>query len=250
MLIVKLSGKALNDDKALFNLFSQFKDEKFMVVHGGGVEVDHILKALNFETTKLDGIRVSPKEQMPYIAGALAGQCNKILQGVAVSAGLKAFGMLCTDFGLCKLSMYPQEYGFVANALPGDKTTVDTLIAQGQVPVISSIGLNEKGELCNINADMVAEALANMYEAPLIYLSDVMGVLDAKKAVIPEIDENMIQNLVDDGTITEGMAVKVKCAAAVAKKTGEPVYIGSIFDTNAINDFTKLRRIGTTIRAQ
>lgn len=249
MLIVKLSGKALNDKAALSNLFTQFKGQKFMVVHGGGVEVDHILSALGFTTTKLEGIRVSPAEQMPYITGALAGQCNKILQGVAVSVGLKAFGMLCTDFGLCKLSLYPKEYGFVANALPGDKEMIDLLLDKGVVPIVSSIGLNEEGQLCNINADMVAEALATMYSAPLIYLSDVMGVLDGNKEVIPEIDEVKLNDLVADGTITEGMAVKVKCAAAVAKKTGEPVYIGSIFDTESINSFTKLRRIGTTIRA-
>ena len=71
MIVVKLSGKALHNEQALGALFTQLQaqGQQAIVVHGGGVEVDQILKALDFSTTKKDGIRVSPREQMPYIAG-------------------------------------------------------------------------------------------------------------------------------------------------------------------------------------
>lgn len=249
--IVKLSGKALHSNQALATLFAELKsqDIEAVLVHGGGVEVDQILSALEFTTTKKDGIRVSPREQMPYIAGTLAGQCNKLLQGEAIKNGLKAVGMLCTDYDMCKLTAYPQEYGMVASAGVGDITMVSQLLAQGYTPVVSSIGLDEKGDLYNINADEVATALAIAFKAPLVFLSDVPGVLDANGEVIDMINKAVSDELIASGVITEGMAVKVKNALKVAADSTQPVFIASIFDQGALQNLSKLRRIGTTLLA-
>lgn len=249
MIIVKLSGKALHDEQSLNALFTHLKGQQAIVVHGGGVEVDQILKALNFTSTKLQGIRVSPKEQMPYIAGTLAGQCNKLLQGVAVKAQLKAVGMLCTDYDLCALTPYPAEYGQVASCKANDPTLVQMLLDKGITPVVSSIGLNENGELYNINADEVAAALAICFKAPLVFFSDVKGVLDGQGQVIPQIDGKTIATLIEQQVITEGMAVKVKNALEVAQQSQSPVFIASIFDESALNNLASLKDIGTTLIA-
>lgn len=249
MIVVKLSGKALHNEQALSALFTQLQaqGQQALVVHGGGVEVDQILKALDFSTTKIDGIRVSPREQMPYIAGTLAGQCNKILQGVAVKNGLKAVGMLCTDYGLCALKPYPEQYGQVASCQAEDTSTLELLLEKGFCPIICSIGLNAEGELFNINADEVAAALAQAFHAPLVFFSDVPGVLDANGEVIELINDAVCADMIASGVITEGMAVKVKNALQVAKSSGAPVFIASIFDEMALQNLAKLRRIGTTI---
>lgn len=254
MLIIKLSGKALHDHAALTALFTTLKaqNEQAVVVHGGGVEVDQILKALDFTSTRLNGIRVSPKEQMPYIAGVLAGQCNKTLQGVAAASGLKAFGMLCTDFDCCSLEPYEPEYGQVAHchSTAAQFNVVKGLMEQGYTPVICSIGIDHtSGELYNINADEVASALAVACGCPLVFFSDVKGVLDGNGQVIPEINGTMIEELIAAQVITEGMAVKVKSALQVAQSSHAPVFIASIFDESAVANLSSLRRIGTTLRA-
>lgn len=251
MLVVKLSGKALHNEQALGALFGQLKaqGQQALVVHGGGVEVDQILQALNFTSTKKDGIRVSPREQMPYIAGTLAGQCNKLLQGVAIKSGLKAVGMLCTDYDLCTLTPYAPEYGQVASCQAHDITLINLLLSKGITPVISSIGLNAQGELYNINADEVAAALAIAFHAPLVFFSDVPGVLDGNGEVIDTITEATALDLMQSGVIKEGMAVKVKNALNVAHSSGAPVFIASIFDEQALAHLSTLRRIGTTLSA-
>lgn len=249
MIVVKLSGKALHNEQALGALFTQLQTQgqQAIVVHGGGVEVDQILKALDFSTTKKDGIRVSPREQMPYIAGTLAGQCNKLLQGVAVKNGLRAVGMLCTDYDLCSLKPYPQEYGQVASCVAQDGSMVELVLQKGFTPVICSIGLDQQGELFNINADEVAAALAQAFHAPLVFFSDVPGVLDANGEVIELINDTVCNDMIASGVITEGMAVKVRNALQVAKSSGAPVFIASIFDEQALHNLATLRRIGTTI---
>lgn len=249
MIIVKLSGKALHSEQALNSLFTQLKSQgqTALVVHGGGVEVDQLLQALNFSTSKKDGIRISPREQMPYITATLAGQCNKLLQGVAVRNGLKAVGMLCTDYDLCTLESYPAEYGQVASCKAHNKTVVAQLVEQGYTPVICSIGLDPKGDLFNINADEVAAALAQAFAAPLVFFSDVRGVLDANGELVDLINEQVCNNMIASGVIKEGMAVKVKNALQVAHNSGAPVFIASIFDEQALRSLSSLQRLGTKI---
>lgn len=249
MIIVKLSGKALHSEQALNSLFAQLKaqGQTAIVVHGGGVEVDQLLQALNFSTSKKDGIRISPREQMPYIVATLAGQCNKLLQGVAVHNGLKAVGMLCTDYDLCTLQPYPDEYGQVASCKAYNKTVVAQLVEMGYIPVICSIGLDHNGDLFNINADEVAAALAQVFAAPLVFFSDVRGVLDANGELVDLVNEQVCINMIASGVIKEGMAVKVKNALQVAHNSGAPVFIASIFDEKALRSLSNLQHLGTKI---
>lgn len=251
MLVIKLSGKALSDEHALQALFSQLhlSSQEAIIVHGGGVEVDKLLSALNFKSEKKDGIRISPKEQMPYITAMLAGACNKTLQGLAIKSSLNAVGLLCTDFNLCALEPYPFEYGQVAAVKAKDSSLVAELVHHGITPVICSIGLDAQGSLFNINADEVAACLALELKAPLVFFSDVKGVLDSHGQLIEHIDETLCEQLLADGTINEGMAVKVKNALKVAKHSGAPVFIASIFDAQARANLSSLRCIGTTLSA-
>ena len=251
MIVIKLSGKALSDEAAHKELYNAIYEQELsaLIVHGGGVEVDQLLQALDFKSEKIDGIRVSPPEHMHYITGALAGQCNKHLQSEALSTGLNAFGMLCTDFGLCTLTPYPERFGHVAHCHGGESAVVSTLLEQGYTPVICSIGLDPQGTAYNVNADEVAAALALLFHCPLVFFSDVKGVLDQNKEVIPEIDAHKCADLIEQGVITEGMAVKIKNALEVAQHSGAPVFIASVFDPIARSHLSQLRRIGTTVRA-
>ena len=107
VLVVKLSGKALTADKALDALFAALAGSaanaertRVVLVHGGGVEVDALMRGLDRPIDRIEGLRVSPDEDMPVIAGALAGTCSLKLRGAAQRAGLMPLGLCATDAGI------------------------------------------------------------------------------------------------------------------------------------------------------
>ncbi|SPT71675.1 Acetylglutamate kinase [Anaerobiospirillum thomasii] len=250
-LVIKLSGKALKDKDKLSTLFEAFDslDKNIVIVHGGGVEVDALLEALDFKTTRLDGLRVSPKEQMPYISAALCGMCNKELQSMLIAKGHRALGLLATDGNTTKACVLDEKYGCVGTVSAGSDEFLHSLFAMNIIPVISSIGIDDKGTLLNINADDVALSVAALLHAPLVYLSDVAGVLDLAGNLIESIDTKKACELIAQGIITDGMAVKVKAALKASTLTGAKIFIASYSDPELKASLKSLRRLGTSIYA-
>lgn len=243
--VVKLSGKALGAVEELSALFKAAKGQKLVVVHGGGVEVDALFKALDLEVIKKDGLRVSPKEQMPYISAALAGMCNKSLQALAISCGLNALGMLASDGKTIKVEQLSKDFGMVGKVEPNDAKYLSLLLDNGFIPVIASLAHDDNGELYNVNADDAALAVARVLKAPLYYISDVPGVLDKEGKLIDELDENKVKALIEDGTVSGGMIVKVKSAIDATKLIKKPVYIASYKDKDLVNNLLSRQRLGT-----
>ena len=170
---------------------------------------------------------------MPLIAGALAGTCSLMLRGLAVKAGLTPLGLVATDLNLSHVVPQDARLGRVAKAAPGTETAARRLLAlteAGLTPVMSSVGIDGEGRLWNINADDVALAVALLLKAPLIFLSDVRGVLDAEKNLIRTLTPDTAQKLMADGVISGGMTVKVNAALAAAAATKAPVAVASVFD--------------------
>ena len=247
--VIKLSGKALEDKKALKELFTAIKGHKAIIVHGGGIEVDDLLKKLNLTTEKIEGIRVSPKEQMPYICAALAGSCNRYLQADAKASGLNALGLIATDGDSVKVEPMDAKFGNVATAKALDSTFLLNLINNGITPVIASIGMDNEGNVYNINADDVALAIATLLKSPLFFISDVKGVKDADGNIIEQLTETQAYDLIDKKVITDGMIVKVKTALSASKTIGRPVFIASLQDPLLLSNLFSLRRIGTAFSA-
>ena len=245
--VVKLSGKALGAQKELTELFVALKNTPAVVIHGGGVEVDELFAALNLKVEKKHGLRVSPAEHMPYICAALAGQCNKHLQSVAQAAGLQALGLLSSDGSLLKVSKLSEDLGMVGKVVPGDPSFIQMLLERGMTPILCSLCMDDKGQIFNVNADDVAAAVASLLKAPLYFISDVKGVLDGNKELVPELSEDVCQKMVTDGIISAGMAVKVNSAFKAAQATLVPVYIGSIFDPSLSSAICARRRLGTAL---
>ncbi|MGN1281344.1 MAG: acetylglutamate kinase [Succinivibrio sp.] len=243
--VVKLSGKALDGVKELSELFTAARGQNIIVVHGGGVEVDALFKALNLEVTKKNGLRVSPREQMPYISAALAGMCNKSLQALAISCGLNALGILASDGRSIKVKQLDPDLGMVGAVEPGDPSYLTMLLDNGYTPVIASLAHDDKGELYNVNADDAALAIARVLNAPLYYISDVPGVLDKDGNLIDELDETKVNALIADGTISGGMTVKVKSAVDATKLIKKPVYIASYKDPLLSKNLISRQRLGT-----
>ena len=142
-------------------------------------------------------------------------------------AKLKALGLMASDGESLSLIKLDPKFGQVANVKACDPSFLTLLEEQGFTPIISSIGILE-GELYNINADEVAKALAILFKAPLILVSDVKGVLDKEGNLIPSLDETYAKILIDDGTIHDGMLVKVKAAFEASKQTSNVVILSSL----------------------
>ncbi|MCC4800170.1 acetylglutamate kinase [Enterovibrio norvegicus] len=232
-LVVKLGGAALSCEETLeklFNAISEYKESahrELVVVHGGGYLVDELMNGLNLKVEKKQGLRVTPSDQINVVAGALAGTANKLLQGQAVRSGINAAGLSLADGGLCQITQLDPELGCVGKAVPGNSALLQAILATGCVPIISSIGLDDNGQLMNVNADQAAVAVAAALDAELVLLSDVSGVLNGKGKLMTTLDVALADELIESGVITDGMIVKVKAAFEAAEALGRPIEVAS-----------------------
>ncbi|MEX0447400.1 acetylglutamate kinase [Xenorhabdus sp. SGI246] len=232
-LVIKLGGVLLDSHEALVRLFSTLQSYRkthkrpLVIVHGGGCLVDDLMQKLQLPIMKKQGLRVTPADQIDIITGTLAGTANKTLLAWATKYRLPAVGLCLGDGGVVKVSQLDEELGHTGKAYPGNPDLLKLLLDLGYIPIISSIGITEKGELMNVNADQAATAIAQVLHADLVLLSDVSGILDGKGQRIAEVTEGKIKQLIEQGVITDGMIVKVHAALEAAKTLGHPVDIAS-----------------------
>lgn len=254
-LIIKLGGVLLDSEEALERLFSaldiyrQEHQRPLVIVHGGGCVVDELMKQLSLPVVKKNGLRVTPADQIDIITGALAGTANKTLLAWAVKHKISAVGLSLADGGSVAVTQLDPALGHVGNAQPGSPVLLNTLLAAGYLPVISSIGITAEGQLMNVNADQAATALAATLGADLILLSDVSGILDGKGQRIAEMTAQKAEQLIAQGIITDGMVVKVNAALDAARTLGRPVDIASWRNAEKLPALFNGVSIGTRILA-
>jgi acetylglutamate kinase len=247
-IVIKVGGALLDDAAAMTNLFLSIKQvigtRAVVVVHGGGPLVETLMASLGLQSTKIDGLRVTPDEHMPYICGALAGSANKQLCAAAIASGLTPVGLSLLDGNMVECKPLADQYGAVGVPSTADASFLKQVLAQNNLPIISSIGSSSHGRLLNVNADQAATVIAELIDAELLLLSNVDGVLDGNKQLIDELDATSIQHFAQRGVITDGMKVKVDAALQSAQTLHRPVYIASW--TADINDILN-KNTGTQI---
>jgi acetylglutamate kinase len=253
-LVIKVGGAFMQDKEAalaLLGTMGELQKTYFIVlVHGGGAMVEELLSALNFTSQKIDGLRVTPREHMPFITGALAGTANKQLCGLAMRAGLNPVGLSLLDGKICHASVMRKELGAVGTVKPGDATLLRALAATHMLPIISSIGADNNGNLLNVNADQAATVIAQLLDAQLLLLSDVPGVLDANKNLIEHLNNEQIEILIAQNVIRDGMIVKVQAALNAANSLGRSVTIASWKNAEKLLGLLQHRTIGSKIAPQ
>lgn len=231
--LIKLGGALLENSAALSALFTSFhklvmSGRPVVVVHGGGCVVEQQLAAMGMDSQKKNGLRITPPEQMAVIAGALAGTSNKQLLAQTLAKGLKGVGLCIGDAFTVEAEQLDPELGAVGTATgKGDAALLTLLLSHGYTPVISSIAISEQGELLNVNADQAAVALCQLLQAELVLLSDVDGILDGDGALISQIDQHKAQDLINQGVIRDGMAVKVEAALQAARVLRRSIAVAS-----------------------
>lgn len=243
-IVVKYGGHAMGEEHlaAMFGsdiaLLKQVGINP-VVVHGGGPQINAMLKKLDVKSTFIDGLRVTDQATMDVVEMVLAGTVNKHVAGLINRAGALAVGICGKDGGLItaekarRTRKNPEtgateeiDLGFVGDPSHVDVRVIHALTGAGLIPVISPVGVGADGQTYNINADTVAGAVAGALGAMrLLMLTDVPGVLDKNKALIPEMTLSDVQARLDDGTITGGMIPKVETCIYALEQGVEGVVI-------------------------
>ena len=235
-----------------------------VVVHGGGPQINAMLKRLAINSTFVDGLRVTDAAMVEVVEMVLAGTVNKHVAGLINQAGAMAVGICGKDGGLIRARKLRRttrdpgsriehvlDLGFVGEPDSVDVRVIHALTGAGLIPVIAPVGMGEDGQTYNINADTVAGAIAGALGATrLLMLTDVPGVLDADKKLIPELTIADVHKGIADGVITGGMIPKVEnCVEAVlAGVKGAVILDGRLQHVCLLELFTE-GGIGTLIRA-
>ncbi len=255
-LVIKLGGAALSSTETLGKLFhamsayQQQAQREMVIVHGGGYLVDDLMASLQLKTVKKNGLRVTPYDQINVIAGALAGTANKLLQGEAIKNGITAVGLSLADGGLCHVEELDPDLGAVGKASAGNSSVVKAILQAGAVPIISSIGITDEGQLMNVNADQAAVAVALTLDAELVLLSDVSGVLDGKGHLIPNLNKQKADELIAAKVITDGMIVKVLAALDAANELGRAIEVATWRYPEKLTELFAGHSIGTQFLPQ
>jgi acetylglutamate kinase len=268
-LVVKYGGHAMGDQTAARNFARDVALLKQVgvnpiVVHGGGPQIGDMLKRLKIKSEFIDGLRVTDAATVEIVEMVLSGSINKEIVAAISAAGGRAIGLSGKDGGLIrarKLTRTEQDpdsniekvldLGFVGEPERVDPAILMNLSQSDLIPVIAPIGIGADGQTYNINADTVAGAVAAAVRASrLLLLTDVIGVLDKGKKLLPRLTVGEVRALMADGTIQGGMIPKVEtCLAAVEAGVGAAVILdGRVPHAVLVELFTEAG-IGTMIGA-
>jgi len=191
-----------------------------VVVHGGGPQIDRMLKRLNIVTERVDGLRYTDAATVEVVEMVLSGSINKQIVSAINEAGGFAVGLSGKDGHLIRARKlrHKADLGFVGEPAEITPHLLDFFRDSDIIPVIAPVGVGPAGETYNINADTAAGAIAAACGARrLLMLTDVPGVLDKAGNLIPEMTVSHVQACLADGTISGGMIPKVEtCLEAVA----------------------------------
>ncbi|MFI4846990.1 MAG: acetylglutamate kinase [Candidatus Makana argininalis] len=252
-LIIKVGGILLDSKEALYNLFNSiskniYKNQRSIIlVHGGSFLIDNLMKKLSIPIIKINGLRITPKDQIPIITGVISN-INKILLSWAKKFKInKSLGLCVGDGDILNLNFKNNKLGNVRNICSKQSNLLNILIKNNYLPIINSIGINNKGNIININSDEVATTIASYLKGDLIFLTDVSCVFDGKGNRINEITNKKYKKLISKGIITNGMIIKVKSAIKASKILKKPVEICSWYKSDKLLNIFQGKSYGTRI---
>ena len=190
---------------------------KVVLVHGGGPEINSMLKKIGKESKFVDGLRYTDSETMEVVQMVLTGKLNKDIVGLLLQKGGKAVGLSGVDSGLIRARKTEKDLGFVGEVTSVNPEIINSLLDKGFIPVVSTVALGEEGDSSryNINADTAAAKIAVALKAEkFVQLTNVPGVLrniDDPGTLIKRIERTALGSLKATGIIAGGMIPKIEC---------------------------------------
>ena len=234
IIVVKYGGNAMIDDQlkqavmrdvVLLNLIGV----KVVLVHGGGPEITDMLKRVGKKSEFVNGLRVTDAETMEIVQMVLAGKVNKSLVSLIEGIGGHAIGLCGMDGGMIQAKVLNPELGYVGEITEVNAKPILSLLEDGYIPVISTVGFDKEGHVYNINADTAAARIAATLEAEsLISMTDTSGILrdkDDPSTLISVVKTSEAPKLVEEGIISGGMIPKVECCIEAIQGGVQKVFI-------------------------
>ena len=220
IVVIKYGGNAMvseelknqvMEDVALLHMIGV----NVVLLHGGGPEISATLKKLGKESRFVDGLRVTDGETIDVVQMVLAGKVNKSLVHLLQRKDVNAVGLSGIDSHMIRAVMKDPELGYVDRITDVDVSLLRAVMADGYIPVISSLGCDDEGNVYNINADTAASYIAGAIGAERLFMmTDVAGVLrdrDDPSSLISSMDIEEAVELFNQGVIAGGMIPKVDC---------------------------------------
>ncbi len=231
-IVIKYGGNAMTDEKLKHSFAHDVVLLKLVgmnpvVVHGGGPQIDDVLRKVGKKGEFVQGMRVTDSETMDVVQMVLGGQVNQDIVNLLHQHGGRAIGLTGKDgwFIRARKLLVPSaenqgemlDIGQVGEVVSIDPEIVSMLETREFIPVIAPIGVGANGESFNINADLVAGKLAEVLRAEkLILLTNTPGVLDKDGKLLTGLTPKLIDQLVADGTLSGGMLPKIASALDAA----------------------------------
>ena len=212
-IVVKLGGSTLAEQAGvLAELAELSRHVRLVVVHGGGGRVTAWLERLGIASRFEAGRRITDPATLEVAAAVLRGSVNVELVAALRHLGADAVGISGVDGGTL-VGRRLAGLGRVVEVTDAQRGLLDALLADGRVPVVAPLALDETGHVCNVNADEAAVAIARgIGAAKLVLLTDTDGVSDADGARLRTLDPATVAGLLEAGVITAGMIPKVRSA--------------------------------------
>ncbi len=234
IVVVKYGGNAMTSEKLKEQVMEDIVllslvGVKVVLVHGGGPEINDMLKRVDKKSEFVNGLRVTDKETVDIVQMVLAGKVNKSLVNYLGTKGGKAMGISGIDGHLIEAEIKDEELGYVGKITKVNIEPITDLLEKGYIPVVSTVACDKKGNVYNVNADTAASRIAGALKAEcLITMTDIAGILkdkDDPSSLISVIDLNDAQRLFDEGIISGGMLPKVECCTDAIRHGVKKVFI-------------------------
>ncbi len=264
-IVIKYGGNAMTEERLKHGFAQDVVLMKLVgmnpvVVHGGGPQINDLLKRIGKQGEFIQGMRVTDRETMDVVEMVLGGLVNKDIVNLINQHGGRAVGLTGKDGGLIKarklmMKSRDKQDELIDLGLVGEVTSIDPklvalLDTQDFIPVIAPVGVGDDGQSYNINADLVAGKLAETLNAEkLILLTNTTGVLDKDGKLLTGLTASRVDELIADGTISGGMIPKIEMALEAVKNGVRSSHIidGRVEHALLLEIFTDAG-VGTLIR--
>jgi acetylglutamate kinase len=234
IIVIKYGGNAMKNeelkravmgDLVLLSLIGV----KVVLVHGGGPEITDMLARVGKKSEFVDGLRVTDAESIEIVQMVLAGKVNKSLVGLIGEAGGRAIGLCGLDGKLIEAKPMDERLGFVGDITSVNIKPITDLLEKGYIPVVSTVGCDDRGNVYNINADTAASAIAGKLRAEsLLTMTDIAGLMrdtSDPSTLISKLNVSEVPQLISEGVISGGMIPKVECCVEAIRRGVSKVFV-------------------------
>lgn len=227
VVVVKYGGNAMTNDRLKQAVMQDIVllslvGIKVVLVHGGGPEINDMLKKVGKESKFVNGLRYTDEETIDIVQMVLAGKVNKDLVSMLESHGGKAMGLCGLDGKMIEAEMLNPELGLVGEITDVNPEIIQDALDNGYIPVVSTIARGKDGTVYNINADTAAARIAAEMKAPsLILLTDIKGLLEDKddeNTIIRTVGVSEVPYLKKQGIVSGGMIPKIDCCVEAVRR--------------------------------